>query len=265
MIPSHLALLAALTGTALGLPNPAATSGSPVRILPFNWRFNITSLKGPGCPDFGAAAHPFVTRPTYGSNTVDGSEIYYWFFAYPHIRASVGPGAPKASVWCETTLSYTELDEQGALAAEPGYRLKLHKNGTEVLASYDLEDGVEAKFRFTYYTDGDGEVSAVAHLRGLSPAHDIDEPVQIVDTLTVAGPRAAGDYQDISPAAHRQVQWALPHCGSGTIKYRTELTVQASKDGAKGSVSSLRVNYEGAPEFYGVQQGVSYGWEKCTV
>lgn len=147
----------ALVGTAATLPSPS-TADPPVRILPSWWGFNITALDGPGCPDFGATYPPFVTRPTFGSNTVDGSEIYYWHFAYPHLRASVGPETPEASTWCETTLSYSELDLEGSPVAEPGYRLKLHKNGTEMLASYDLEEGVEANWKFTYYTDGEDEV-----------------------------------------------------------------------------------------------------------
>jgi hypothetical protein len=87
--------------------------------------------------------------------------------------------------------------------------------------------------------------------------------VQIVDTLTVAGPRPAGLYQDDS-SVDRPVQWALPKCGSGVIKYRTELTVVATKEGAKGAVSSQQINYQGEPEYYGLQQGVSYDWEKCA-
>ena len=161
MMPSSLHIVAALAGAVLAFPN-SATRDSPLRILPYNWRFNITSLSGPGCPDYGAVSPPFVTRPTFGANTVDGSEIYYWYFAYPHLRASVGPGNPSALIWCETTLSYKELDDHSAIPAEPGYRLKLHKNGTDVLASYDLEEGVEAKFRFTYSTDGKLDVSLPA-------------------------------------------------------------------------------------------------------
>ena len=87
--------------------------------------------------------------------------------------------------------------------------------------------------------------------------------VQIVDTLTVAGRRVAGSYHDNTPVSGL-VQWALPECGSGTIKFRTELRLSATKKGAKGTVSSEQVQYEGKTEFYGLQQGVSYDWEKCT-
>ncbi|KXX73613.1 hypothetical protein MMYC01_209793 [Madurella mycetomatis] len=241
-MPLRLQTVAAMIGTAFGLSNPSAVD-SPIRILPFSWLFNITALSGPGCPDFGQAAPPYVTRPTFGSNTVDGSEIYYWHFAYPHLRASVGPNRTETSIWCETTLSYAELDKSGKVAVEPGYRLKLHKNGTAVLASYDLDDGVEVTWKVTYFT-GEGS--------------------EIVDTLTIAGPRGHGSYRDTSHMGGLE-QWAVPKCGTATIRYRTELTMLAKKESARGTVSSEEVQYEGKTEYYGVQQGVSYDWEKCTV
>ncbi|KAK4156096.1 hypothetical protein C8A00DRAFT_41367 [Chaetomidium leptoderma] len=238
---SRLQVLAALASTALGLPSPIVAD-PPVRILPFNWDFKITALDGPGCPDFGQVNPPFTTRPTFGSNTVDGSEIYYWHFAYPHFRASVGPETPEASIWCETTLSYTELNSEGVAPEVPEYRLQLHKNGTEFLASYDLEEGVEAKWKVTYLTE---------------PQYKID------DELTVTGPRAAGAYHDYTDS--QEVQWRLPQCGTGTIRYRTELTLKAKKEGASGTVSSEKVQYAGRSVFYGVQQGVSYDWSKCDL
>jgi len=153
---SLLFTLAALTGAVLGLPSPSP-SDDPVRILPYWWTFTIRNLTGPGCPDLGST-DPFGTRPTYGSNTVDGSEIYYWHFAYPSMHASVGPGRPESSTWCETTLSYAETDKNGTPKDEPEYRLKLHKNGTEISAVYDLEEGVEAKWKFTYFANHMDEV-----------------------------------------------------------------------------------------------------------
>jgi hypothetical protein len=151
-------VLTALAATAAGLPSPQMVPPEPgLRILPRFWGFNITSLTGPGCPNIDAAVQaPFSTRPTYGSNTVDGSEIYYWHFAYPSLRAAVGPGTPavEASTWCETTLSYNELDTLGAPVNKPEYRLQLHKNGTAMQATYELDEGVVAKWKFTYYPAG---------------------------------------------------------------------------------------------------------------
>lgn len=145
--------------SAMALPSPSAAP-DPVRILPPEWEFDITSLSGPGCPDPNTnwTDALFDTRPTFGSNTVDGSEIYYWHFAYPDLRASVGPGTPNASIWCETTLRYMELDKNGLPPVQPEYRLKLHKNGTELLAWYNLDEGVQANWKFTYYADGGNEV-----------------------------------------------------------------------------------------------------------
>ncbi|KAK4195442.1 hypothetical protein QBC40DRAFT_269282 [Triangularia verruculosa] len=234
--------IAGLAGIALGLPHPWEEASGPIRILPHSWVFNITSLSGPGCPDFGDTAAVFSTRPTFGMNTVDGSEIYYWHFAYPNLRASVGPGAATSSIWCETTLTYAELDRLGTPPAKPEYRLKAHKNGTAMIATYDLEDGVVAEWKFTYYPAG-------------------KEPV--VDTITVAGPVSPTSIRHNSPVTEL-AQWAMPDCGTGSIRYRTELTVTAKKDGARGAVSSDQVQYEGKSEFYGAQQGVSYDWEKCA-
>ncbi|AEO63948.1 uncharacterized protein THITE_123413 [Thermothielavioides terrestris NRRL 8126] len=244
---SLLPTLAVLLGVTAALPSGSidardSSADGPVRILPYNWQFNITALSGPGCPDFSTTGEPFTTRPTFGSNTVDGSEIYYWHFAYPHLRAAVGADKREDSVWCETTLQYTELDEHGQPPAVPGYRLKLHTNATEMIAAYDLDEGVEVNWKFTFET-ADGK--------------------QIVDEISIQGPRFSTEDTDYSPEK-KLVQWALPGCGTGTIKYRTELTVRAKKDGAKGSVSSEQVNYQGKLEYYGAQQGVSYDWEKCT-
>ncbi|KAK3304772.1 uncharacterized protein B0T15DRAFT_558763 [Chaetomium strumarium] len=264
-MPSSIKVFAALLGTtALARPNPTPPLPSnPVRILPYNWKYEIIALQGPGCPDAGPNSPEdyYHTRPTFGSNTVDGSEIYYWHFAYPHMRLAVeasssSSSSSSSSIWCETTLRYTELTKTGAAPpAVPEYRLRLHKNGTAMIAAYELDAGVEAKWTFTYYhptTDrDDGETEKLKK-----------EP--IVDTITVAGPRAAGTYTDVSVEGGL-VQYPLPECGEGIIKYRTELTVKATKSGARGVVASEAYEREGkGKEYYGVQQGVSYDWEKCA-
>ena len=175
-------VLAALVATAAGLPSPQTAASEPgLRILPRFWGFNITSLTGPGCPNSGADV-PFSTRPTYGSNTVDGSEIYYWHFAYPSLHAAVGPGAAaaEASTWCETTLSYNELDTLGAPLAKPEYRLKLHKNGTAMQATYELDEGVVAKWKFTYYPAGGSPVRLSLDIPSFNPCLGLFEKKNVV-------------------------------------------------------------------------------------
>ena len=54
----------------------------------------------------------------------------------------------------------------------------------------------------------------------------------------------------------------LPQCGSGIIKFRTELTVKATKKGAEGSAASEQPLTD-QTQYYGVQQGMSFDWEKC--
>lgn len=65
---------------------------------------------------------------------VDGSEIYHWFIAYPHLRVETGK---TESIWCETELEYVELKSSGqgpdaTLTPSSDYRLRLHKDGTQV-------------------------------------------------------------------------------------------------------------------------------------
>lgn len=127
---STLATSFCFLGLALALPAPSAQSDDPGRVLPSNWKFEITSLKGPGCPDFNKPpSDDRTTRLTYGQNTMDGSEIYYWFVAYPYLRVELGK---TDSTWCETELQYTELKTIEDKPEAADYRLRLHKNGTKV-------------------------------------------------------------------------------------------------------------------------------------
>jgi hypothetical protein len=152
----HALLPTTLFLTFLGA-SAVPQSAAPIRVLPCSWQFEIVDLKGPGCKT--PEGSPFTTRSSYGTNTMDGSEIYYWFFAYPSMQASVGKDVSSSHTWCETTLSYKEFKgcgETGELAAD--YRLRPHKNATDVLAVYDLEEGVEADWKFTYYLEDEEEV-----------------------------------------------------------------------------------------------------------
>lgn len=142
-----VAALLSLSSLVTALPT---TQNPPqgIRILPPAWGFTITSLKGPGCPDFGADPEvQRATRTTFGRNTVDGSEIYYWFVAYPYLRVELGLNDHS---WCETELKYTEYKDVKGEEEGEDYLFRLHKNGTSVIATYDLEEGMTAKFDFTY-------------------------------------------------------------------------------------------------------------------
>lgn len=144
---------AAALPTASDTPAPA-----PVRILPPNWSFEIVSLKGPGCPDAKDIGRDDIynTRLTYGSNTVDGSEIYYWFVAYPYLRAELGV---TNKTWCETELQYNEFKDVQNKKKGDDYQFRLHKNGTQVIATYALDSYTKGTFSLTY---GDDVVSSLS-------------------------------------------------------------------------------------------------------
>ncbi|KAL6705126.1 hypothetical protein ACN47E_007231 [Coniothyrium glycines] len=232
------AILSLFLGDAIASPT---ISVDPVRTLPPNWQYTITSLHGSGCP-----ANPdplYTTRTTYGQNTVDGSEIYYWFVAYPAMRVSLSDGGT-AHTWRETELSYREFaDNNGEVTAEE-YRLRLHKNGTRFSAVYELEEGVTARWEVRY---------------------DAGKGKEIVDRLIVPGPFSSVKYatEKSSPAQTKTELAPLPECGRGTIKFRTDLYVEGTK-GKRGSVASeLYTNEKGVSGYYGAQQGFSYDFEKC--
>jgi hypothetical protein len=155
---SAATLIMKYTTTSLSLLGLAAAASIPaprdiVRVLPRGWSFNITALSGPGCPDFGKDPNAArTTRLTFGQNTMDGSEIYYWFGAYPWMRVNLEKG--EDSTWCETEISYFEYSNYTNEVPSEDYRLRLHKNGTREIATYDLEEGVKATFDFSYKVAG---------------------------------------------------------------------------------------------------------------
>jgi hypothetical protein len=56
----------------------------------------------------------------------------------------------------------------------------------------------------------------------------------------------------------------MHECGTGTIKFRTDLRI-VGKEGKKGVVASEKhTTSEGFDGFYGAQQGFSYDFEKCV-
>ena len=90
--------------------------------------------------------------------------------------------------------------------------------------------------------------------------------IKVVDTITLDGPVSSGkDVQTFfSSVEEAPERIALPRCGAGVFKYRTDLFLLSNKKGAKGIVASESlVNAKGDAEYYGVQQGFSYDWEKC--
>ena len=140
-----------LLSLTAALPSP---SDGPIRTLPPNWSFTLASLRGPGCPDQGKnGTLSRTTRPTFGSNTVDGSEIYYWFIAYPWLRVDLAAGHDHT--WCQATVQYTEYKDVEKREEGEEFRLRVHKNGTKGIMTYELEEGVKAYWDFAYL-EGDG-------------------------------------------------------------------------------------------------------------
>jgi len=223
--------------TAVAVP---ASSSDGVRTLPGGWEFTINQLRGPGCPDTGKVDSPTgrTTRLTYGSNTVDGSEIYYWFIAYPWMRVDLAEGHNHQ--WCEVTVGYKEYTDYANKVEAADYQLRLHKNGTQAIFTYDLEEGVTTYWDF-YYKQADG--------------------TELTDTVELNGPVASGQYAQQFQSNNTGITEPVPlsKCGSGEFTFRTELFAFGKK-GQKGIVASEKSD----AGYYGGQGGFSYDWEKCA-
>ena len=162
---SLLFIIPTILINALAIPTPQA---DPIRTAP-SWRiFEIADLKGPGCPDLNSGVG-YRTHMNGGHNTVDGSEIYYAMVGYPHLRARLDEGAMTASTWCETTLTYKEYTDRNFNVTSAAYRLKPHKNGTEIGAVYDLDEGVNVNWKFTYEATGSKKVFIQSYPHTLIP------------------------------------------------------------------------------------------------
>ncbi|KAF1834878.1 hypothetical protein BDW02DRAFT_588534 [Decorospora gaudefroyi] len=228
--------------TAVALP-----ADDPERILPPNWTFEIEHLKGPGCPDQGnEGSDGRITRPTYGSNTVDGSEIYYWFIAYPWMRVDLAEGP--SHTWCEATIKYTEYKDTEKTEEGEDYRLRLHKNGTRGIMTYDLDAGCRCT--------------------GTLPTRLPTTKMYIVDTITLTGPLQSPQQhskEHSSDVSYPPELIPQPECGSGTFSFHTELWVKGG-EGQTGIVASETVYSKDTVgvQYYGTQQGFSYDWEKCA-
>ncbi len=61
----------------------------------------------------------------------------------------------EAHSWCETTLRYREFKNNNTREEGNVYQLAMNVNGTKVLAAYDLDEGVEAKWEFLYKSKTD--------------------------------------------------------------------------------------------------------------
>lgn len=85
--------------------------------------------------------------------------------------------------------------------------------------------------------------------------------LQIVDTITVSGPRAPLGYPlvDRLHTTGDSERIVLPKCGEGRVTHRTDLILTAAK---KGLTASVTKPLEKVPQ--GIEQIIAYAWEKCS-
>ena len=245
------------------LASPTLTSYSDLTNppTPESWTFAFTNWSGPGCPDY--PTWNIDTRQSIGPYNMNSSADTWWFyFAYPWLRVN----ATTPSVWCEAEVKYTELaDHTGTPRKEDQskYRLRMHKNGTTVEANYNIDEGNGVVWKVTYGLD-ENEVSNLGGnriVRRLMYA-------QVADTRTLQGPLNHNGSQTMHLEYLEATQSSpLPRpatCATATFRMKIELSVTTSTEGRSAIVDSKTIfDAKNSPKFYGVNHGISYGWEAC--
>ena len=125
--------------------------------MPNNYKWTVTSIEGPGCPE--SAEKLFPVQKVFGSST--GNDVWFEHVKYPSVVAQVTADDTQASSWCEATLKYTEFDvrknpdDLKDTDATKNYRLRANAaDHFNVIAKYDIEEGITAQWAISYKADG---------------------------------------------------------------------------------------------------------------
>lgn len=136
----------------------SARQGSEPRPeCPESWSWRVASLSGPGCPDnqTGFNLTHGHTSESWGSHFVEGCHTPWIWWAFPYLQASISEGSQETSTFCELTIKYREMEgsayPQDIPLDEAKYKLVMHRNGTTMEARYALDEGVSARWKFTYW------------------------------------------------------------------------------------------------------------------
>lgn len=120
----------------------------------------VVKNEGPGCPLQSKDRRISVVDYMWGQNWVDEStNTMIWEYAL-NLPITMGPAVwgadtSEANRWCSHEWKFVKT---------AGYRLKMHTNGTEVIARYRIGERATVTWKITYYPpDGDEVLLQYAH------------------------------------------------------------------------------------------------------
>jgi hypothetical protein len=83
--------------------------------------------------------------------------------------------------------------------------------------------------------------------------------------MSISGPKADG--HNVNQSYLGSAAPTTPYrgaCGTGIIRFKTELRLTSSNSTAKGTVDNYEEDNNGKLFSYGIEQGVTWTWEKCN-
>jgi hypothetical protein len=124
---------------------------------PEAWMFTLKDFSGEACPDFNATSRTdgyMPTRLDLGPIYNSSLSTYWWYMAFPWMQAqlNVNDTSRLKRMRCEFTIQYEQVTEYGGSIPvdKRTHRLKLHKNGSLILANYRLDKDVAAEWQVRY-------------------------------------------------------------------------------------------------------------------
>jgi hypothetical protein len=123
--------------------------------LPENATIVPVKYSGSGCPIVSSDRRTSVVDYMYGTFSENDDKTDYVATYALNLPPTLG-----AALWEESDAERTRsCTHEWKFINSEGWRLKLHTNGTEILARYRLSEDVSAKWDITYYPPEGAEVS----------------------------------------------------------------------------------------------------------
>jgi hypothetical protein len=87
------------------------------------------------------------------------ADTFWYYIAFPWMQATLDQNDPSrlAKISCNIQVGYEEVTEYGGRIKPENrtHKLRLHKNGSLVMANYKLDKNVNAEWQVRYIVDQD--------------------------------------------------------------------------------------------------------------
>ncbi|KAI3326185.1 hypothetical protein HD806DRAFT_439148 [Xylariaceae sp. AK1471] len=209
--------------------------------LPENATIVPVKYSGSGCPIISSDRRTSVVDYMFATFLENDDKTDYVATYALNLPPTMG-----AAVWGDSAAERTRsCTHEWKFVNSDGWRLNLHKNGTEIIARYRLTEDLSAVWDVTYYPP---------------------EGTEITDSITVAGP-IGSQYSSGQPELPKERQLSSNpskswKTGCTEAEHVVKIKTEVSLVGDGKQWGQVWGGYEN--EFYNrIMQTLSYSWEKC--